>query len=118
VYIVNLMTKRGETGGYTASQHVEAIAKYAGRVPDAVLVHRGPIPEELAQRYRAEQAERVIVDKEKLLALGVPLIRPADMMSSTSLVRHDPERTAAALLDLFDDLAADAPDYFRSSIGT
>ena len=35
---------RGETHGYPASRHVAEIARYAGRVPDAVLVHRGAIP--------------------------------------------------------------------------
>lgn len=104
IYILNLMTKQGETNGYTASRHVQQIARYSGRTPDAVLVHRGPIPEDLAVRYRAEEKHRVIVDEEELGRLGVRLIRSAPLMSTTSLVRHDPARTAAALLALFDEL--------------
>jgi hypothetical protein len=61
----------------------------------------------------------VIIDEDKLVAMGVPLVRAADMMSTTSLVRHDPERTTAALIALFDELATGGrPAYLRSSIGT
>ena len=39
IYILNLMTRHGETDGYTASQHVTTMAEYAGRLPDAVIAH-------------------------------------------------------------------------------
>ena len=48
IYVLNLMTKRGETLGYPASRHVEEMIRYGGRVPDAVLVHRGDVPAEMA----------------------------------------------------------------------
>ena len=38
VYIVNLMTKYGQTSGFKASNHVEELTKYVGRYPDLVLV--------------------------------------------------------------------------------
>jgi uncharacterized cofD-like protein len=106
IYVLNLMTKRGETGGYTASQHLKEIIAYGGRIPDAVLVHRGgPLPEEMARRYQAEAAAPVEVDAANLEALGVPLIRPAEIMSRASKARHDPGRTATALRELFAVLA-------------
>jgi 2-phospho-L-lactate transferase/gluconeogenesis factor (CofD/UPF0052 family) len=99
------MTRHGETDGYTAADHVAQIARYGGRTPDAVLVHEGEVPRALAERYLAEQAYRVRVDPEGLRAAGVRVVRAADVMSSASLVRHDPERTAAALQALFRDLS-------------
>ncbi len=104
IYIVNLMTKRGETNGYSAARHVEQIIHYGGRVPDAVLVHRGPISDDLISRYRAEDADQVFIDEETIIKLGVRKIRAADMMSASSLVRHDPVRTADALVSLFGEL--------------
>lgn len=104
VYVLNLMTKYGETDGYSASAHVAQIARYAGRTPDAVLAHSGAFPEDLVARYRAEQAHRVLFDDDKLRALKVKLLRSADIVSSSSLVRHDPARTAAALVRLFEGL--------------
>lgn len=107
VYIVNLMTKHGETNGFRASHHVAQIQRYGGRVPDAVLVHRGAIPPEgLASRYQAENAHPVVIDEEPLRELGVGLVRAADLMSASSLVRHDPARTAKALMDLYAELCA------------
>ena len=101
VYVLNLMTKRGETLGYSASRHVEELIRYGGRVPDAVLVHRGDVPEEMAQRYRAEEAHAVEIDEARVHSLGVPLIWPAPVISTASKARHDPERTSLALLALF-----------------
>jgi uncharacterized cofD-like protein len=100
-YVLNLMTKRGETQGYAASRHVAEIRRYAGRVPDVLLVHAGPVPNEMAQRYLAEAAAPVALDEAELRALGVLKIRTRPVMSPASKARHDPERTARALLELF-----------------
>ncbi len=103
-YVLNLMTKRGETNGYSAAQHVEQIERYAGRAPDAILAHQGPLAEEMVERYRAEAAEAVPLDEERIRAVGVRVIQTADIMSATSKARHDPGRTAAALRALFETL--------------
>jgi uncharacterized cofD-like protein len=102
IYVLNLMTKRGETLGYPASRHIEELIKYGGRVPDAVLVHKGPLPVDMAERYLAEAARPVEVDEPALRALGVPMIQAAPVMSASSKARHDPDRTARALVELFD----------------
>lgn len=104
VYVVNMMTKYGETNGYAASHHVSKIAHYAGRVPDAVLAHPQRVPPELANRYRTERSHPVRIDVDNLHGLGVRAVRRADMMSATSLVRHDPARTAKALMELYAEL--------------
>jgi uncharacterized cofD-like protein len=104
IYVLNLMTKYGETDDYTASQHVAQLVRYVDRVPDAVLVHQGPIPEELVLKYEEEKARQVRIDSDGLYRQGVKLVKPGDVMSATSLVRHDPARTAEALLELFEEL--------------
>jgi uncharacterized cofD-like protein len=113
VYVMNLMTRYGGTWGYDATRHVEEIARYAGRVPDAVLAHDGAIPSALARRYEAEAAHRVALDADALRTLGVRSVYTRDVASAFSLVRHDPERTAKALIDVFDALDADAPKRRR-----
>lgn len=104
IYVLNLMTKHGETDDYSASQHVAQIIRYAGRVPDAVLVHQGTVPAEMALKYEEEKARQVRIDIADLNRLGVKLVKAGDVMSATSLVRHDSARTAKALLDVFDEL--------------
>lgn len=106
IYVLNLMTKYGETDDYTASQHLAQIVRYAGRVPDAVLVHQGIVPAEMAMKYEEEKARQVRIDKDALSRMGVKLVKTGDVMSATSLVRHDPARTAQALLRMFEELGA------------
>ena len=55
----------------------------------------------MAQRYLVEEAHPVEIDEARVRALGVPLIWPASVISDASKARHDPQRTAAALLALF-----------------
>ena len=105
VYVQNLMTRAGETHGYTASRFAAEIARYAGRVPDAVLVHRGAVAADVAARYAAESAFPVELDRAALRAQGVAHLEEADLLSDPPLVRHDPQRTAAALARLFEQLA-------------
>lgn len=106
IYVLNLMTRYGETDGYTASQHVAQIIRYGGRVPDAVLVHRGRVPAELVLKYKAEEAHQVRLDIDELYNIGVKVVKTGDVMSATSLVRHDPARTAKALVRLFGNLGS------------
>jgi uncharacterized cofD-like protein len=108
IYVLNLMTKRGETLGYAASRHVQEIIRYGGRAPDAVLVHGGGVPAAIVERYLVEEARPVEVDEEEVRALGVPLVVTAPIMSPSSKARHDPQRTAGALLQLFTALDAQA----------
>jgi uncharacterized cofD-like protein len=105
IYVLNLMTVSGETQGYTASRHVQTIAEYAGRVPDAVIAHGSfSLPPRVAARYEEEAAAPVGVDLDALYDLGVKTVRTSDVMSTTSFVRHDPDRTGGVLLDLFKTL--------------
>jgi uncharacterized cofD-like protein len=100
-YILNLMTKRGETHGFSASRHVAEIGRYTGRVPDVVLAHTGQLPSAMARRYLAEAATPVVIDESEIRSLGVRKLRARPVMSDASKARHDPDRTAAALLELF-----------------
>jgi uncharacterized cofD-like protein len=107
IYVLNLMTKRGETGGYPASRHVAELIRYGGRVPDALLVHEGGVPEDMARRYQAQDAHAVQIDEAAVRELGVRWLCPAPVMSRSSKARHDPERTALALRDMFATLDPD-----------
>jgi uncharacterized cofD-like protein len=96
VLVLNLMTQPGETDGLGALDHVAALEAHAGSgLVDAVLVHAGEIPEERLAPYRAEAAAPVVVEREALAARGVEVVA-ADLLAPGGLVRHDPEKLAAA----------------------
>ena len=105
IYVCNLMTKQGETNGFTASQHIAEIIRYAGRVPDAVLVHEGELPQSLMLKYEQEQAHQVEIDSDRIYELGVKAIKYDNIMCSNSFVRHDPTRIGDALMSLFSELS-------------
>jgi uncharacterized cofD-like protein len=94
LYVANVMTQPGETDGYTVSDHLRAIADHAV-LPTDVLVHSGELPPELVERYAAEGAAPVALDREVVEALGTRL-RKADLLSEDfeAGVRHDPGRLA------------------------
>lgn len=96
IYIVNLMTKRGETDGYTASDFIATLAEYLGRTPDTVLVHTaGHRPERLAQ-YAAGDALPVEVDLERVRTLAGRVIL-GDFVTEQHFIRHDADKLLAAL---------------------
>lgn len=51
IYILNLMTKRGQTTKYTASDFLKDVTFYLGREPDYVIAHKGDIPESIQNWY-------------------------------------------------------------------
>jgi uncharacterized cofD-like protein len=99
VHVANVMTQPGETTGFTLADHLRAIEAHVGPVVTHVLVHADPFTPEQIARYRAEDAEPVLVDREEVERLGVQIVE-ADLLASAAggEVRHHPARLATALL--------------------
>jgi uncharacterized cofD-like protein len=91
IYVANVMTQQGETGGFTVSDHVRAIAEHVGPVITDVLVHSGDLPPDTLARYEAEDAGPVLIDRENLRGMGLR-VKERDLLSKQSSggVRHDP----------------------------
>jgi uncharacterized cofD-like protein len=54
IVFINIMTKKGETDDYTASDFVTEIETKLGRPADYIVCNNKPIPEEVALRYSLE----------------------------------------------------------------
>jgi uncharacterized cofD-like protein len=97
VLVVNLIGQRGETEGFTASDHVRAVRDHLGDVVDVALIHRGALPPAVAAAHAAEGATPVEVDRDEVEALGaVPVV--VDLLAAGPVARHDPHKLARALL--------------------
>lgn len=110
VYILNLMTKYGQTDGYGASDHLADLNKYlGGKAIDVVLVNTNKnFPRGIMARYRQEKAYPV---KEDLTAKDAKVVRgnfvstkiyqkaKSDKLKR-SLIRHDPKKLAKRLISL------------------
>jgi uncharacterized cofD-like protein len=99
-YFVNLMGQPGETGNYTASDHIRAIHKHAGRaLLDYAVVNVAPIRLAARKRYEREQALPVENDIDAIGQMGIQVVT-AKLLQPSEKVRHDPEQTAAVVVRL------------------
>lgn len=100
--IMNLMTEPGETDGFSASDHLNALAQYVNlRRFHAVVVNSEPPPPEILARYRAEGSEPVRDDLRGAKTLGLRVIRAPLLdlveMDGKLTVKHDPQKLARVL---------------------
>lgn len=99
VLVINAMTERGETDGYTARRHLQKIEEVLGAgCIDMVLLSNTPIPAETLERYLAAGVERV---RNDLPRSQHPQVVEADICSTANgLVRHDPTKLHVVLESL------------------
>lgn len=97
VYVVNLMTKQGETNGFGALDFINTVEKYIGKgvLDHAIINIKRPSVERL-KHYEKESAEFVAADK--LRSKPLPIF--GDFLRRRGFVRHDPERLAKVLISL------------------
>ncbi len=96
VYVCNVMTKHGETDGFTASEFVREVHHYLGRRVDTVVVNTLQPPVELAEKYAEEGAFPVAPDVGAVREL-VPHVLAGPFATTVPLIRHDAERVVVAL---------------------
>jgi uncharacterized cofD-like protein len=98
VYVCNLMTNRGETDGFRASDFVREIHRYLGDRVDRVVAHDGVFPERLLERYAAGGQHPVIPDVERLRELAPEVVIDSLLaVYQGTLVRHDAEHLLRAI---------------------
>ncbi len=98
VYVCNLMTKHGETDGFRASDFVRTVMTYLDGRLDRAILHDGSFPDELVDRYVAEQQYPVAPDVEAVHELVPDVI--VDRLLAVHhdhLVRHDATRLIHAI---------------------
>lgn len=102
-YIVNLMTQPGETEGFTAREHLEALGRYIDiSTIDYVIINSQPIPEHLLKQYAAEGSVPVVDD---LAGLAGPEVIAAELLEVVELegkptVKHNSRRVAKLIMEL------------------
>ena len=89
VSILNLMSRHGETDGWSGARHVDEISRFVGRRPDAVLVPDEPIPRGLLDQYEGEASEPIELDLQESIFDDI-LVHRADVIATEGVIRHDP----------------------------
>ncbi len=100
VYICNVMTQAGETDGFTAADHLQALLDHtAPRLVDYMIINNQEVPPAVKEVYAQEGAEPVRLDLERIISLGVtPIVAP--LLNTNGLVRHDADLLAQLLSSL------------------
>jgi uncharacterized cofD-like protein len=100
VYVCNVMTQKGETDGFKASDHLRAIISHTGPgIVEYCIVNTARIPDQLLARYKTEEAYPVVADTENLRKLKTKVVE-AHILSTKDYVRHEASRLAKIILDL------------------
>lgn len=106
LYICNIMTQDGETEGMTASDHVAALLHHgAPGLVDICLANSSAVRPGLVERYRAEDAAPIVVDRAQVEALGVELVERPLASETSDFARHSVTRLAQAILELYRERA-------------
>ena len=102
IYVCNIMTQEGESEGYTAADHLEALLAHGcpGLV-DLCLANSTPMQPGLVEKYQAEGAAPLVIDRERIAALGLELVERPVAAHHGDFARHDPDKLAEALLEIY-----------------
>ena len=102
IYVCNIMTQEGESEGYTAADHLEALLAHGcpGLV-DLCLANSTPMLPGLVEKYQAEGAAPLVIDRERIAALGLELVERPVAAHHGDFARHDPDKLAEALLEIY-----------------
>ena len=110
ILIMNLMTKKGQTTHYTASDHIEDIEKYMKKKVDIVLMNEQKISDDMMNYYMKSDERQVQDDLQKMK--NRYSFHYASLISNAlhkqlkndyavrSLVRHDSEKLAEAIQNI------------------
>ncbi|NLZ48694.1 MAG: YvcK family protein [Clostridiales bacterium] len=100
LYVSNIMTQPGETDGYDAGDHVNAIYKHVNEnFLDYIIVNAGKIDTQLEEKYKYEGSQLVEINYKKLKKLGVGVIEGDFVKVKKGFIRHDAEKLASILIE-------------------
>ncbi len=102
VYVCNVMTQDGETENYTALDHVRAMFDHSyDMLFDTCIVNNAKISGKLIEKYAEEGAEPMPFDEKAFSDMGIKLIARPLISENTPLARHDPERLAEVIMEIY-----------------
>lgn len=110
IYVCNVMGQPGETEGYTAFEHVEALYRHGGEgLIDYCFVNTGHFDEKILKRYKKDGQTPVLIDEAAFRMAGITLIKEDLIGEDMALARHNPDRLAACLMAFLENMEAGKP---------
>lgn len=109
VFVANLMARPGQTIGMHLADYITEFHRYVSVMPDLIVVPDAPLPAELVQHYADTEGVHPVsynVDYQHITLCRAPIINQERFMPvagdvlTRSLIRHDSEALATAIVDL------------------
>lgn len=113
VYVTNLMTKYGQTYGFTARDHITTLEAYIGQSIDYILINTAVLPKKVLDVYKKSKEYPVVDD---LPGKAYYTVRRRNLISHQtveksksdalvrSLIRHDSDALANALIAIMKEV--------------
>jgi len=95
IYIMNLMTKKGQTTNYKVSDHINELNSYLGKDPDWVFINNGLIPENITEWYLEHSEGPVVNDLNKKNTFK---IIQADLVDRTTVIQNKADKLTRSIL--------------------
>ncbi|MFA7744335.1 gluconeogenesis factor YvcK family protein [Salinicoccus roseus] len=103
VYVSNIMTQMGETLGYSAADHLEAINRHMGsNVVDFIILNEEDIKGRVSDYYSRNDMTTVESDRERLKEMGATVITDDHLVQidEEGAVRHNNKVLAEIIYDI------------------
>ena len=100
IYVCNVMTQKGESEDYKASDHLKAIIEHTAQgIVDYCVINTEKIDNALLEKYKTEDSHPVIPDTENIKKLKSKVIE-AHIVKTEGYIRHDPDKLSKIIVDL------------------
>lgn len=98
IYVCNVMTQPGETDDFTVADHLQVLFDHCPgkQLVDMVVVNNW-IPERLVERYKEYGSVPVMIDRDRIEALGVQVIERV-LVDEGQSIRHNPKRLSRSII--------------------
>ncbi len=95
IYVMNIVTQRGETDEFTAKAHLDVVEEYLGKnVINKIIINANHVPEELLKKYESE-GQKIVEDD---LGDDKRVVRAELLTKGSPVLRHDPDKLIETIM--------------------
>lgn len=101
IYVSNIMTQYGETGGYSLTDHIDSIFSNTNlHRLDYVIANNGEIPTHYKYKYREENSSLVDLDNVGLKYLDINIVKDNLIKIENGFIRHNEEKVSDIIMNI------------------
>ena len=100
IYVLNIMTKWGETNDFKASDFAKTLVSYIKKDKiDYIVCNKSTIDKKLINKYKKEKSKPIFIDTKELKKYTTKIIKE-DVILQTDILRHDATKIARIIMKL------------------